>query len=494
MKSRSAQVRSHLDHPVIDSDGHLFEFYPMFLDYLKGEAGSGAADRMVKAFSNGVSGSLWFRLTPQERRERRITRPGFWSVPTRRTEDLATTILPRLLYERMEEMGLDFTVLYPSMGIGAIHFGDQELRRASCRALNRMFADLYRDYADAITPAGLIPMHTPAEAIDELQYAVRELGFKVVLLPGYVRRSIPEVERKYPHATRYAFWLDTYGVESEHDYDPVWAKCQELRVAGTFHSLGAGWGSFTSTTSFMYNHIGHFAAAGDAICKSLFLGGVTRRFPVNFAFLEGGVGWARSLLAGIIGHWSKRNVRALENYDPRNLDLNKFRDLMLRYGDEFAKKCASGEVTLSDVVHKFLPAAFKAFDTEMPSEDLHMLDEWAACGIETVEDIGKLFSPFYFGCEADDPVTASAFDAKHNPLGVRLNAIFGSDIGHWDVPDMTEVLEEAYEPVEEGKMTPDDFRDFVFANPLRLWTGGNPDFFKGTRVETAVNRFLGSRR
>ena len=216
---------------------------------------------------------------------------------------------------------------------------------------------------------------------------------------------------------------------------------------------------------------------------------MTRRFPVNFAFLEGGVGWARSLLAGLIGHWSKRNVAALANYDPRNLDLSKFSDLMVRYGDERTSRLGR-DLTLSDVAHKLLPAAFKAFDTDLPSEDRNLLDEWAKCGIESVEDIAKLFSPFYFGCEADDPVTTSAFDAKHNPLGVRLNAVFGSDIGHWDVPDMTEVLEEAHEPVEEGKMTAQDFKDFVFTNPVRLWTGGNPDFFKGTRVEGAVNKLL----
>ncbi len=291
--------------------------------------------------------------------------------------------------------------------------------------------------------------------------------------------------RKCPEAARFAYWLDTYGVESEHDYDPVWAKCVELKVAPTFHSLGTGLGSFTTTTSFMYNHIGHFAAAGETICKSLFLGGVTRRFPLKFAFLEGGVGWARSLLAGLEGHWKKRHVAALANYDPRNLDVKKFGDLMVRYGDE--RTAGYGhDVTLSDVAHKFLPMAFKAFETELPSEDLRLLDEWAECGIESAADIATLFSAFYFGCEADDPVTASAFDAKHNPLGSRLNAVFGSDIGHWDVPDMTEVLEEAYEPVEKGLMTEQDFKDFVFTNPAKLWTAGNPDFFKGTRVEKAV--------
>ena len=34
------------------------------------------------------------------------------------------------------------------------------------------------------------------------------------------------------------------------------------------------------------------------------------------------------------------------------------------------------------------------------------------------------------------------------------------------------------------------FRDFVFTNPTTLWTGMNPDFFKGTVVEQAVSNLL----
>ena len=49
---------------------------------------------------------------------------------------------------------------------------------------------------------------------------------------------------------------------------------------------------------------------------------------------------------------------------------------------------------------------------------------------------------FYFGCEADDPANAWAFNRAANPLGARLNALFSSDIGHFDVPDMAEVVPE----------------------------------------------------
>ena len=80
----------------------------------------------------------------------------------------------------------------------------------------------------------------------------------------------------------------------------------------------------------------------------------------------------------------------------------------------------------------------------------------------------------------------TAFNTKINPFGARLNAIFSSDIGHWDVPDMTEVLEEAYENVENGSLDSDDFRAFVFANVARFYIEANPDFFEGSVVEQDV--------
>jgi len=128
-------------------------------------------------------------------------------------------------------------------------------------------------------------------------------------------------------------------------------------------------------------------------------------------------------------------------------------------------------------------------------EDPALLDEFARCEIESVEDLIGLFVPnFYFGCEADDPITPSAFDVSRSPGNVRLNAIYGSDIGHWDVPDMAGVLAEVLEPLDEGLMTEDDFRAFVFENPARLLTSANPDFFRGTIVEDDVKRLFATDR
>ena len=94
--------------------------------------------------------------------------------------------------------------------------------------------------------------------------------------------------------------------------------------------------------------------------------------------------------------------------------------------------------------------------------------------------------PFYFGCEADDPMNVWAFDQRVNPLGVKLKAIFSSDIGHWDVTDIREVVAEAHELVEKEIMSPADFRAFTFDHAVELYTAMNPDFFAGTAVEDAV--------
>src|SRR5205085_3672402 len=85
-------------------------------------------------------------------------------------------------------------------------------------------------------------------------------------------------------------------------------------------------------------------------------------------------------------------------------------------------------------------------------------------------------------CEADDRMNAVAF-GKGNPFRCQLNEIYSSDIGHFDVIDMRDPLPEAYELVEDGHITKANFRDFVFANAVRLWGAQNPRFFEGTVVE-----------
>jgi hypothetical protein len=71
---------------------------------------------------------------------------------------------------------------------------------------------------------------------------------------------------------------------------------------------------------------------------------------------------------------------------------------------------------------------------------------------------------------------------RDNAFGAKLNAIFSSDIGHFDVIDMRHPLPEAYELIEDSHTTADDFRDFTFANGVQPWGAQNPKFFDGART------------
>ena len=53
---------------------------------------------------------------------------------------------------------------------------------------------------------------------------------------------------------------------------------------------------------------------------------------------------------------------------------------------------------------------------------------------------------------------------------------------------MRKCVSEAYELVEGGHLSDEDFEDFMFNNPARLHAGMNPDFFKGSRVEAEVEK------
>ena len=466
--SDAAKIRGRLRHPIIDADGHWIEYAPVMREEFKRIGGDAAVEALAIA-SQRIPNSL--RLSLAERRRRRIGQEAFWSSPSENVRDRATAMLPRLMYERLDDLGIDFCVVYPTAGLSYHRMQDTRLRRAICRAYNVFAADQFRGLEDRIIPAAIIPMYTPEEAIEELEFSVRQLGYKVAMVGGLMRRPVPALAEEHPEASRFVEWYDVIGIDSDHDYDPVWATCRELRVAPSFHNGARSILLRNSPSNFCYNHIGHFASAGEAMAKALFFGGVTRRFPeLNFAFLEGGVGWACSLYADLVGHWEKRNSQALENTNPARLDQAGILALVEKYGKPAVVEAVRRGEGLDD--------------NGNGTGGVEDLDDYFRCKITRKEDIRDLFVPrFYFGCEADDPINAWAFNRRANPMGARLNALFSSDIGHFDVPDMGEVVPEAHELVEHGLLTADDFRDFMFANAVRFWGEVNPTFFKGTVVE-----------
>ena len=473
--SKSAKVRQQLDHPVIDGDGHWLEPLPIFLDYLKDVGGSG----LVEHFKSKDIERGWYAMTREERMDKRPHRPTWWGEPTD-TLDRATAMVPKLFYERLDDFGIDFCLLYTSLGLFHIGNPDQEIRRGVSRAVNRMNAEMFAPYKHRIAPAAVVPVYTPQEAIEDATYAVKELGFKVIMIANHVQRPVPALAREAKDPASVRTFIDSLAYESAYDYDPFWETCIDLKVAVTAHSGSMGWHGRQSINNFSFNHIGHFAAASHAFARSLIFGGVVKRYPMlRFGMLEGGVGWACNLFTDLIAHWEKRHRAAMERHvRPTNLDKNLLKDLFTRFGG------SAFEEKMDELLHSTsIVPPFKSNDELTEREyALDQIDDFAAAGVSSADELRRQFAEhFYFGSEADDPMTAWAFREPH-----KLRPIFSSDVGHFDVTDMSEVLEEAWELVEHGLITESDFRAFTFENAARLHTALNPDFFKGTVVEGAV--------
>ena len=476
MENRAAEIHDSLKHPVIDGDGHWLEPIPIFLEYLAEVGGAKAVDQMRKLWRGRDS---WYRATPEQRQHGRIRRAIWWGV-TSNTYDKATALLPALLNERLPELGIDFALIYPSFGLSINGISHPDLHRATVRAYNMLTADMFAPYSERFAPVAIIPSETPDEALDELEYAVVQRGYRAIMLRGNQERPIPSA-LEGNDAQKAAWYVDTIALDSPHDYNPLWKRCVELGVAVTQHSGSGRWQDRASITNFTYNHVGHFAESNHAFARGVFLGGLVHRYPsLNFGFMEGGVSWACQMCLDLIEHWEKRRRAGLQY--PSETDVAQMHHLIERYGDQKLKASAGAIMNSLD-----------AFRPECSLEELsrpeHVVDDFEAAGINSKEDVRGVFANnFYFGCEADDRATMWAFDPR---MGVRLRPVFSSDFTHFDVPDFKEVIPEAFELVEKGFINEQDFREFTFANAARLHTRNNPDFFKGTVVEGAVVEELG---
>ena len=369
--------------------------------------------------------------------------------------------MPAILYRRLDELGIDVSILYPSLGLIVAGVPDAEMRRAGCRALNRYAADLLQGLGDRLLAPAILPVHTPAEAIAELEYCVEILGSRSCVIMGNARRVRPEFRDDpsvpYPRNTR----IDALGLDTEYDYDPFWRRCVELGVAPASHTPGMGWGSRRSRLE-LHGEPHRLLRRERRSGLSLDLHG-RRHAPLPGARLRPARGRRRLGLHPLRGHpLALAEAQSPDDRPPRSQAPRQRAAPALfdEYQDAHFHPKVPG---LVESLAKLEPEP--PFDRRVgPVRDR------ARGGHRR-----RIFVPrFYFGCEADDPTVAWAFSAKSNPHGAKLRAMFSSDMGHWDVPDMEGILCEAFELVEHGHLDEGDFREFVCTNPLRFYTRMNP--------------------
>jgi len=197
--TEARKLRSRLNHPIIDADGHWLEYGPVMRDEFRRIGGDAAAEALAAA-TDRVPSAL--RMSVPERRRRRVAMEAFWGSPSQNALVRAIPMLPRLMYERLDDLGIDFCVVYPTAGLGFHRMQDTRLLRAICRAYNVFTADQFRGLEDRVIPAAIIPMYTPEEAIEELEFASKQLGYKVMMVGGLMRRKVAALAEEIPEASR----------------------------------------------------------------------------------------------------------------------------------------------------------------------------------------------------------------------------------------------------------------------------------------------------
>jgi predicted TIM-barrel fold metal-dependent hydrolase len=458
---RIARIRAQLDHPIIDADGHLLESVPLLLEHVDALAGPTAAERVAAAIPTLFNGA--------GSAEQGIARGPWWPSVTD-ADYQAAVMVPALYAEVLERVGIDFAVVYPSLGLALVTHPDDDVRLPAVRALNGMLAQLFKPHAHRLTPAAVVPMHTPGEAIAELRHLRGELGLRAAMIPPAVARPLAAYPELFPRLCH----PDRFGIDSAFDYDPVWRAFEQQGMAVTSHgAVGMRYlpDGRSSPTNYLANHaLGHGYLQSE-LCRSLLFGGAPMRFPrLQFAFLEGGSAWAGWLLASLVEYWEKRGPAGLSNLDPARLDAARLAAILARHG-------------------------FPTQPPEMigdPRRAPWARNEFEASGLRGPEDLARIFGEqLAFGCESDDVSVPRALDGPGNKLGVALRPLFSSDIGHWDVPRLTDPLQCSWELVESGRLSRDGLRRFAFELPARVHLAMNPGFFAGTAVESAACALLG---
>src|SRR5579859_5593152 len=182
-----AEIRKNLKHPVIDGDGHWVEYTPVFAEKIRKVTGDLGANGFLQS-QRRIPDSL--SMTPEQRAEKGVAMEGQWGRQAVNTRDRATAMMPRMLYDRLDELGIDFGIVYPTAGLGIPRIADDETRRAVIHGFNIVTADYFAKLSDRLTPAEVIPMHTPEEAVEELEFATKQLGLKVGMFGSSIARPL----------------------------------------------------------------------------------------------------------------------------------------------------------------------------------------------------------------------------------------------------------------------------------------------------------------
>jgi predicted TIM-barrel fold metal-dependent hydrolase len=240
---------------IVDGDGHIFE------------DGEGIARHFPYSAAGARLRSGVFPLNSHIQYSLTRTPPGaFATTPDGRFKNPG----PEGWMEFMDEIGLEYTVLFPTAGQRIGRIVDRDYALGAARAYNDWLAETYLRRDSRFKGIALLPMHDAEAALEELQRAYTELGMCGVLFP----------------ATGVHLNLGAK------PYWPVYGAAAKLGCPVVVHG-GGHWdlGMETMNVSTGANAIGHPMSLAIALAEMV-LNNLFERFSgLRVAYLEGGPLW-----------------------------------------------------------------------------------------------------------------------------------------------------------------------------------------------------------
>jgi predicted TIM-barrel fold metal-dependent hydrolase len=239
---------------VVDGDGHIMEDQAAIATY------------MPKPFDSMYQrGSVFPPLDTLHLATGKLP-PAWWRSPDSGSRQVG----PSDWVEFLGDLNLKATVLYPTAGLAYGRIVNRDWALGATRAYNDWLYHTYLKGDSRFHGMALIPLQEPAAAVDELRYAVTELGMCGAMLPSTGLAEPLGAKQYWPvyeEAERLGCALAIHG-GSHSDLG-----LDHLNVHAGVHALGHSFGILISFASIVFN-------------------GVFDKYPgVRVAFLEAGAAW-----------------------------------------------------------------------------------------------------------------------------------------------------------------------------------------------------------
>jgi predicted TIM-barrel fold metal-dependent hydrolase len=184
---------------------------------------------------------------------------------------------PEMYKVAMEQTGIDYMVVYPSVGLLATAVPNLEADRAAAyrRAYNNWLHDFCSATGGRVFGAASVDLRDAEEAAREARRCVKDFDFKAVHI-----NPVPVCEHRL---------YDDF-------YEPLWNALEDLNVPLAIHT-----GTGTAADEMLYYYLPRLRTAQTTVaftmgnmlaCTALIMGGVLERHPkLKVVYLESGAGW-----------------------------------------------------------------------------------------------------------------------------------------------------------------------------------------------------------